>query len=269
MISFPHSKINIGLSIVSKRSDGFHNLETIFYPLSLRDALEIMPSDEIKFVQTGLKIPGRETDNLVIHAYNLLKKDYSQIKPLQIYLHKAIPVGAGLGGGSSDAARIIRLIDKLFDLHISADDMNQYASKLGSDCPFFMQDAPCFAEGRGEILKPVRLDLSEYSFLLVHPEIRIGTAWAYSMIQPAQPKYNLEESIQQPIHIWKNMIQNDFEIPVFKENPVLQEIKEKLYEYGALYAAMTGSGSTIFGIFNRASLPETFKVENASLTIIR
>lgn len=268
MISFPHAKINIGLSIVSKRPDGFHNLETVFYPLSLRDALEIIPSEEIKFVQTGLKIPGREMDNLVISAYNLLKKNYPELKPLEIHLHKAIPVGSGLGGGSSDAAGIIQLIDKLFDLNISKENLDQYALELGSDCPFFMQHEPCFAEGRGEILKPVRLDLSEYSFLLVHPEIRIGTAWAYSMIHPAQSQYDLKESIQQPIHTWKNIIQNDFEIPVFKEYPELLKIKEALYECGAAYAAMTGSGSTIFGIFDKSTLPETFKFENAKQTRI-
>ncbi len=269
MISFPHAKINIGLSIVSKRPDGYHNLETVFYPLPLRDALEIIPSEEIKFIQSGLKIPGRDTDNLVIHAYNLLKREYPQIKPLEIHLLKAIPIGAGLGGGSSDAAVIIRLINKLFNLRISGEEMNQYALELGSDCPFFMQDAPCFAEGRGEILKPVRLDLSEYSFLLVHSEIRIGTAWAYSRIQTSRPKYDLTKSIQQPVHDWMNIIQNDFEIPVFKGYPELLKIKEKLYEHGAVYAAMTGSGSTIFGIFKKSVLPISFEVENASLTIIR
>jgi 4-diphosphocytidyl-2-C-methyl-D-erythritol kinase len=268
MISFPHSKINIGLSIVSKRPDGYHNLETVFYPLPLRDALEIIPSEEIKLIQTGMKIPGKEMDNLVIHACNLLKKDFPQIKPLEIYLLKAIPIGAGLGGGSSDAAGIIRLINKLFDLRISVGEMNQYALELGSDCPFFMQDEPCFAEGRGDILKPVRLDLSEYSFLLVHPEIRIGTAWAYSMIKPAQPKYDLKESIRQPVHAWMNIIQNDFEIPVFTEYPELLKIKEKLYEHGAIYASMTGSGSTIFGIFKKSALPLSFEIENAKQTRI-
>lgn len=268
MISFPHAKINIGLSILSKRPDGYHNLETVFYPLPLRDALEIIPSEEINFVQTGLKIPGKETDNLVIHAYNLLKKDYPQIEPLKIYLFKAIPIGAGLGGGSSDAAGIIRLINKLLDLAISLEQMNRYALELGSDCPFFMQDAPCFAEGRGEILKPVPLDLSEYSFLLIHPEIRIGTAWAYSMIKPALSKYDLKASIQQPIEDWMNIIQNDFEIPVFTEYPELLKIKEKLYEYGAAYASMTGSGSTIYGIFKKSTLPVSFEVENAKQTRI-
>ncbi len=268
MISFPHAKINIGLSIISKRSDGYHNLETIFYPLPLKDALEIIPSEKLKFVQTGFKIPGSETDNLVIKAYYLLKKNYPQIKPLEIHLHKAIPAGAGLGGGSSDAAEIVRLIDNLFDLHISTAVLNKYALELGSDCPFFIQHAPCFAEGRGEILKPVGLDLSDYSFLLVHPEIRIGTAWAYSIIQPSRPKYDLKESIQQPIQIWVKIIQNDFEIPVFAKYPELLKIKENLYENGAVYAAMTGSGSAIFGIFEKAKLPENFAVENASLTII-
>jgi 4-diphosphocytidyl-2-C-methyl-D-erythritol kinase len=268
MISFPHAKINLGLSILSKRPDGFHNLETIFYPLPLRDAVEIIPSDETRFIRTGLEVPGNDSENLVLRAYHLLYKKYPQIAPLEIYLHKAIPVGAGLGGGSSDAAEIIQLINRFFDLKIPSGQLFEYALNLGSDCPFFMQSAPCFATGRGEILEPVSLDLSGYSLLLVHPEIRINTAWAFLNIRPSVPKFNLKECISKPIQDWIKTIRNDFETPVFEAHLSLQKIKELLYASGALYASMTGSGSTIFGIFNKSELPEiTF--ENATLSLIR
>ena len=269
MISFPHAKINLGLSIVSKRPDGFHNLETIFYPLPFRDVLEIIPSAEPGFYPTGLVIPGKTNDNLVLRAYQMLKKNYPQIYPLDIYLHKSIPMGAGLGGGSSDAACMIQLLDRFFGLNISPEELNIYALKLGSDCPFFMQSAPCFASGRGEMLDPLALDLSEFSFLLVHPEILIETAWAFSRIQPANPKYNLKESVLQPIQNWGKIIQNDFETPVFEAHPSLKIIKDRLYAYGALYAALSGSGSTIFGIFKKATLPDCFAFENAGHTVIR
>ena len=268
MISFPHAKINLGLSIVSKRPDGFHNLETIFYPLPFRDVLEIVPSEEIRFHQTGLSIPGRSGDNLVLLAYQLLQEKYPQITPLEIHLHKAIPIGAGLGGGSSDAACIILLINQFFDLNISSKQLDVYAMELGSDCAFFMQSAPCIARGRGDILEPVPLDLSEYSFLLIHPEIKIETAWAYSKIKPVSPEYDLKESILLPIQKWVKTIHNDFELPVFEVYPGLRKIKEQLYASGAIYAAMTGSGSTIFGIFNKSALPVYFEVENARQTRI-
>lgn len=269
MISFPHAKINLGLSVISKRPDGFHNLETVFYPIPLRDALEIIPSNENRFFQTGLQIPPGKEDNLVMVAYQLLKKKYPQIPSLEIHLHKSIPLGAGLGGGSSDAAESLKLIDNLLDLHIPGKEMDDYALKLGSDCPFFIQSSPCIAKGRGEILEPVSLDLSVYSILLVHPEIRIETAWAYSKIKPALPENDLKESIQQPVQNWVNTIHNDFELPVFEVYPALRKIKEKLYMYGAIYAAMTGSGSTIFGIFKKSELPVSFEVGNASFTNIR
>ncbi len=269
MISFPHAKINLGLSVISKRPDGFHNLETVFYPLLLRDALEIIPSKENWFFQTGLQIPPGKEDNLVMIAYQMLKKKYPQITPLEIHLHKSIPLGAGLGGGSSDAAETLKLINNLFDLHIPGKEMDDNALKLGSDCPFFMQSSPCIARGRGEILEPVSLDLSAYSILLVHPEIRIETAWAYSMIKPALPENDLKKSILQPVQNWANTIRNDFESPVFEVYPAIRKIKEKLYMSGAIYAAMTGSGSTVFGIFKKSELPDSLEVENARQTVIR
>jgi 4-diphosphocytidyl-2-C-methyl-D-erythritol kinase len=255
MISFPHAKINLGLSIVSKRPDGFHNLETIFYPLPIRDVLEIIPSEKTRFLPTGLEIPGEIGDNLVMRAYQLLKSDFPIIGPLTIYLHKTIPMGSGLGGGSSDAAAMLYLMNGLFNLEISSAELSLYALKLGSDCPFFMQSHPCFASGRGEKLEPVALDLSAYSFLLIHPEIRVDTAWAFSKIKPLATGADLRKDIFKPVETWAGIIRNEFEIPVFGFHPVLKQIKEKLYESGAIYAAMTGSGSTVFGIFQKGSKP--------------
>jgi 4-diphosphocytidyl-2-C-methyl-D-erythritol kinase len=265
MISFPHAKLNLGLSIVSKRPDGFHNLETVFYPLPIRDILEIVPSEKTRFITTGLDIPGKKDNNLVLLAYQQLKKNYPKITALEIHLHKAIPPRAGLGGGSSDAVGILQLINRFFELKIAKKELDAHALELGSDCPFFMQPASCFASGRGEILDPLPLDLSVYSFLLIHPDIRIETAWAFSKIKPASPKYDLKENILQPIQNWNKTIHNDFETPVFEAYPTLQKIKQRLYADGALYASMTGSGSTIFGIFNKSDLPE-IEIENAVQT---
>jgi 4-diphosphocytidyl-2-C-methyl-D-erythritol kinase len=268
MISFPHAKINLGLSVVSKRPDGFHNLETIFYPLPIRDILEITPSEETRIILSGQMIPGDAHDNLVLRAYHLLKKNHPAITPLEINLYKAIQSGAGMGGGSSDAAGIIKLISHFFDLDLPVEQLNAYALELGSDCPFFMQSAPCFASGRGEILDPLLLDLSRYAFILIHPEIRIETAWAFSRIKPAFPKYDLKETILQPIQNWVHLIHNDFEVPVFEAYPLLHSIKKHMYASGAIYAAMTGSGSTIFGIFDKLTLP-VMNFENMRQSIIR
>jgi 4-diphosphocytidyl-2-C-methyl-D-erythritol kinase len=255
MISFPHAKINLGLNILSKREDGYHNLETVFYPIAIRDALEIVPSDTTKIILTGLKITGNPEDNLILRAYQVIKENYPSVSPLEIHLHKAIPMGAGLGGGSSDAAEMILLMNHYFNLQIPEQEKKNYAARLGSDCPFFLHSDPCFAKGRGEILEPVKLDLSSYSILLIHPDIQVKTDWAYSRIKPGDPVQSLKESILQPVYNWPHLIFNDFELPVFEEYPQLRKIKDDLYTAGALYAAMSGSGSTIFGIFNRSELP--------------
>jgi 4-diphosphocytidyl-2-C-methyl-D-erythritol kinase len=268
MISFPHAKINLGLIIQAKRPDGFHNLETIFYPLPIRDVLEIIPSNSTRLITSGLDLAGDPEENLVLRAFRLLKSDYPSIPTLDIYLHKAIPMAAGLGGGSSDAAEILKMVNRFFDLNIPPARLYNYALSLGSDCPFFMQPAPCFATGRGEILEPLPLDLSAFSFLLVHPKISIGTAWAYSKIQLSGSENDLKTSILEPIQNWKKTIQNVFEGPVFAAHPSLQKIKTRLYDAGALYASMTGSGSTIFGIFEKENLPEIL-FDNAITTHIR
>ena len=268
MIGFAHSKLNLGLSIVSKRPDGFHNLETIFYPLPLHDVVEIVSSAEDRFISTGLKVSDNEADNLVLRAYYLLKKKYPQISALEIHLHKAIPIGAGMGGGSSDAAKVIQLIDRFFDLDIPPAQLLAFALELGSDCPFFMQSKAVFASGRGEILEQVELDLTAYSFLLIHPETHINTSWAFSKIKAASPKYNLRKCIQEPIQNWVKTIHNDFEQPVFEAYPQLLEIKNQLYDSGAIYASMTGSGSTLYGIFNKSAFRK-IDVEKASQSFLR
>ena len=267
MIAFPHAKINLGLSITSKRPDGFHNLETIFYPIPLREVVEIVPSPEPRFVPTGFEVPGKEADNLVIRAYKLLKKNFPKTGDLDIYLHKAIPLGSGLGGGSSDAAAVLQLISRYFNLEISSSRLAGYALELGSDSPFFMQSSPCFATGRGEILEPVSLDLSGYSLLLIHPEIRIETGWAFSAVKPGAPPSDLKKSILGPVENWTATIRNDFEEPVFQVYPSLQKIKKKLYAAGTLYASMTGSGSTIYGIFKKGTVP-VIEIEQAKQTLI-
>jgi 4-diphosphocytidyl-2-C-methyl-D-erythritol kinase len=267
MIVFPHAKINLGLSVISRRADGFHNLETIFYPLPICDVLEIVPSKETHLVASGLAIPGLPSNNLVIRVHQLLKTNYQQVGDLAIHLHKTIPTGAGMGGGSSDAMAILLAMDSYFHLNISPEDLKAYALELGSDCPFFLQRFPCFASGRGEILEPLRLDLSGYSLLLIHPEIHMETSRAFTRIHPRKPVFPLKKSILLPITEWKDVIQNDFEIPVFEEYPSLRMIKEKLYHAGALYAAMTGSGSTIYGIFKKSGIPP-ISVEHAVQTPI-
>jgi 4-diphosphocytidyl-2-C-methyl-D-erythritol kinase len=256
MIRFPHAKINLGLAVIDKRPDGFHNLETIFYPIPLKEVLEIVPSSEFSFIQSGLKIKGTAGENLVVRAYNLLKSEFSAVESVDIILHKAIPMGAGLGGGSSDAAETLLALDKMFNLKISPVRLNSLALQLGSDCPFFLQSKPVFASGRGENLKPVSIDLSSYTLLLVHPGQKIDTAWAYSKVIPGKQALDLMEIIQKPVDTWKTLLKNDFETPVFNSHPQLRMIKEKLYDSGAIYASMTGSGSTIFGIFHKGKLPE-------------
>jgi 4-diphosphocytidyl-2-C-methyl-D-erythritol kinase len=253
MVSFPNCKINIGLNIVEKRQDGFHNLETIFYPLPLNDIIEALPAndskDQINFTQSGKNIDGDTSNNLCIKAYELLKKDYPRLPPIQLHLHKNIPMGAGLGGGSADGAFTLQLLNTKFSLGISQLKLAEYSLTLGSDCPFFILNKACFASGRGEQLQLVNLSLADYRFALVHPGIHISTAFAFKQIVPTKPHLSLDKLILQPIETWKDSIVNDFEAPVFKLHPVLKTIKDNLYSQGAVYASMSGSGSAIYGIF--------------------
>lgn len=258
MITFPCAKINLGLNIVSKREDGYHNLETVFYPIPLCDALEIkymgekFPSD----VDCDLKITGNAVDcdeqsNLVVKAYNLLAADY-QLPRVHAHLYKHIPSQAGLGGGSSDAAFMIRLLDERFRLNIGNPEMERYAAKLGADCAFFIEAEPSYAEGIGDVLMPVdgpKGNLAGYYLAVVKPDVAVSTKDAYAAITPKKPEKCCRDIVRQPIETWKDELVNDFEEPIFKMHPVLASIKEKLYEQGAVYAAMSGSGSALFGIF--------------------
>lgn len=254
MICFPSCKINLGLRITQKRADGFHALETVFFPISIKDALEIIIEPDtsaapITFTSSGLAINGDPSDNLCFKAYGLLKKDYPSIPNIKMHLHKKIPMGAGLGGGSSDGAFTLVTLNQLFNLQLSEQALLNYALQLGSDCPFFIINTPAFATGRGEILTPTKVDLSGYSIVIVNPGIAISTKLAFSLITPKIPDNNVAAVIQQPISTWKDVLINDFEQPIFNSFPELANIKETLYQKGAAYASMTGTGSTVYGIF--------------------
>lgn len=270
MIVFPCAKINLGLNIVSEREDGYHNLETVFYPIPLYDALEIKYMDE-KFpsdVPCDLKVTGNAVDcdeqfNLVCRAYNLLAEDYT-LPRIHTHLVKRIPSQAGLGGGSSDAAFMIRLLDERFRLNIGNPEMERYAARLGADCAFFISAQPAYAEGIGERLMPADVpegNLDGYYLAVVKPDVEVSTAEAYHAIKPKRPAKCCRDIVRQPIETWKAELVNDFEEPVFKQHPILADIKHKLYDLGASYASMSGSGSAIYGIFKHKSLQveETFK----------
>ncbi|MEP6616512.1 MAG: 4-(cytidine 5'-diphospho)-2-C-methyl-D-erythritol kinase [Ginsengibacter sp.] len=252
MITFPNCKINLGLHILRKRDDGYHDLDTFFYPVGLCDILEIIhsPSASIEFVCTGLPFSSEST-NLCVLAFHVMKKDFPSIGGIQMHLHKVIPIGSGLGGGSADAAFVITMMNKLFDLQLTKNQMLEYASQLGSDCAFFMINRPAYASGRGELLSRSMIDLSSYKIVLVNPGIMISTSWAFSKVEPAVPEVLVQDILQQSIAHWKKQLKNDFEFPVFAEYPMIKEIKEDLYRQGALYASLSGSGSTVFGIFEK------------------
>ena len=251
MVSFPNCKINLGLKILRRREDGFHDLETVFYPLPLFDVLETIPSPELQFTATGRSIPGDSGTNLAIRAWQLLRHDFPGLPAVHIHLHKQIPIGGGLGGGSSDAAFLLLSLNRQFQLGLGPDRLAGYAAQLGSDCAFFLINQPCLGEGRGERLDPVQVDLSGYSFLLVDPGIHISTAEAFSRCVPNEKGASLRTLIAQPVDKWRHSLVNDFEAALFGEYPVLRDIKETLYEKGARYAAITGSGSCLYGIFEK------------------
>jgi len=262
MIQFPNCKINLGLSILEKRLDGYHALETVFYPVALQDNLEILShpittqavGDElpqVQFSSSGIPVPGDLMNNLCIKAYHLLKKDFPFIGPIQMHLHKNIPMGAGLGGGSSDGTKALEMMNELFNLQLTELQKINYAAQLGSDCPFFVINQACHATGRGEILSPIQCDLSPYQIILIHPGIHISTAWAFSQLIPHTKAQSIASIIQTPIENWKDHLINDFEKPVFEAHPLLKSIKQSLYDQGALYASMSGSGSSLFGIFTK------------------
>lgn len=263
LIVFPNCKINLGLRIIRKRPDGFHDLQTIFYPLPLHDILEIIKDNtsgkrtDIAFSVSGLEIQGKPEDNLCVQAFSLLKKDFPTLPPPAIHLHKKIPTGSGLGGGSSDAAFTLMLLNDLYHLQLSREHLVQYALTLGSDCPFFIMNEPCYAQSRGESLETIDLDLSAYTIVLVYPGIHISTAWAFSTLHPLEREKHLQDLIGLPVEQWKAVLENDFEKPVFEIYGELKEARDRLYQQGALYAGLSGSGSTLFAIFS--SKPDELK----------
>jgi 4-diphosphocytidyl-2-C-methyl-D-erythritol kinase len=248
MIGFANAKINLGLNVLYKRADGFHELESVFYPVNIFDSLEILDADELKFSVYGIEIPGDANDNLCIKAFNLLKAEFN-ISNVHIHLLKNIPFGAGLGGGSSDAALTLKMLNQKFDLNLSDAQLETYAAQLGSDCAFFIKNSAQLATGRGEILKPIDLDLNKKSFLLIKPNFGISTKEAYANIRTNDKNESNEQIVLDRVEDWQGRLKNDFEEALFPKYPVLAEIKNQLYEQSAIYAAMSGSGSTMFGIF--------------------
>ena len=254
MISFPPCKINLGLAVLAKRSDGYHDLETCFFPIPWTDILEIIPSTSISFSSSGNPIPGDTATNLCLLAYQRLAADYN-LPPVTIHLHKVIPMGAGLGGGSSDGAHTLRLLNSLFELHLSTEKLLMYAASLGSDCSFFIHDKAMIGNGRGEILSPTTVSLAGKFIVLAKPPIHVSTAEAYAGVIPAIPTLRVENVLlEHPIAEWKTLLKNDFEASVFKKYPAIESIKNSLYAAGAVYSSMSGSGSTVFGIFDRETI---------------
>jgi 4-diphosphocytidyl-2-C-methyl-D-erythritol kinase len=262
VLSFPNCKINLGLNILQKRADGYHEIQTVFYPLQFCDILELIQqtnaliSIDIEINMSGISIKDSNRKNLCVKACELLKKDFGNLPAINMHLHKSIPPGSGLGGGSSDGAFTIMLLNKKFNLGLAAEKMIGYAAQLGSDCPFFIINKPCYASGRGEILENINLNLSAYQFVLVYPGIHISTQWAFSQLtERLTQTAGILNILQRPVESWKEALKNDFEIPVFEKYPDIRNIKHTLYEKGALYASLSGSGSAVYGIFRKEENP--------------
>ena len=267
MITFPIAKINLGLNVVERRPDGYHNLQTVFYPVPLTDALEVQVMDkafpseyDCDLKVTNITIDGDEQKNLVVRAYQLLKKDFSDLPRIHTHLWKGIPTQAGMGGGSSDCAYMLLLLNQQFHLGLTDKQLIQYAAQLGADCAFFILSHPCYAEGIGEKLQPIDLSLTGYHIAVVRPDIPVPTKEAFSHIHPHYPTINCREAVMQPVETWRETLINDFEESVFALHPEIGEIKQQLYDMGATYAAMSGSGSALFGLFKEQpdSLSQAF-----------
>jgi 4-diphosphocytidyl-2-C-methyl-D-erythritol kinase len=260
MIVFPNCKINLGLHILQKRSDGFHDLETVFYPISWQDALEVVQNpvigQDLEFTTSGLPAGSLPEENTCVQAYKLLKKDFPALPSLRMHLHKVIPMGAGLGGGSSDGAFTLTLLNKKFNLGITEDQLINYALQLGSDCPFFIRNRPSYATGRGELLQDIAVDLSEYKTVVINPSIHVPTGKAFERIVPNKERVSIRDIIRSPVKEWKDTLKNDFEDSVFADYPEIRHIKEQLYRQGAVYASMSGSGSSVYGVFEKNKAPQ-------------
>ena len=255
MLTRPIAKINLGLNVVEKRPDGYHNLETVFYPVQIEDALEVYPMDpefpseyDCDLKVTNITIDGDEQRNLVVRAYNLLKADFPTLPRIHAHLYKGIPTQAGMGGGSSDCGFMITLLNQMFNLGLTDQQMIDYAARLGADCAFFILNRPCYAEGIGEKLQPINLDLKGWYLSLVRPDFPVSTREAFALIKPHHPEVNCHEVVKQPVESWRGALVNDFEGSVFAVHPELGAVKDRLYELGATYAAMSGSGSTLFAL---------------------
>ncbi len=259
MVIFPHCKINIGLQVLNKQPDGYHDIQTIFFPVPLHDALEIIEAPianpHFSFTSSGFPITVPAAKNICVKAYKAFKTAYPNLPEIHMHLHKAIPMGAGLGGGSADAAFVLKLLNEKFSAGLSDEKISALTSELGSDCVFFTQNQPCFGEGRGEILTQVSLDLSAYKILLVYPAIHINTAMAFKGIEPNKNPVDLKVAIKLPLAKWETIISNDFEKTIFPLHPILAEIKNNIYNSGAIYASMSGSGSCLYGIFEKDANP--------------
>jgi 4-diphosphocytidyl-2-C-methyl-D-erythritol kinase len=253
MITFPNAKINLGLNITERRHDGYHHLESVFYPVSLSDILEVLPSDTYSFQSTGMSIDAPPENNLVTRAYQLLAHTYI-LPPVMVHLHKSIPLGAGLGGGSSDAAYMLKMLNECFKLDLTNAELKNLASRLGADCPFFIDNQQAFVTGIGDVFSSINLQLNNYHIALVKPPVAVSTAEAYRMIVPRKAEVPVAEAIKQPVEQWKELLVNDFETPVCSMFPEIASVKEDLYNLGALYASMSGSGSAVYGLF--AEKPE-------------
>lgn len=269
MLSFPNCKINLGLHVVSKRPDGYHNLETLFLPVPLTDELEINISETNSFSQDGIPIAGASNDNLCVKAYNILRENFpNQVGNVAIHLKKNIPFGAGLGGGSADAAFTLKMLNELFSLQLSSVQLRTFAARLGADCPFFIDNQPAYATGIGDLLELFPVNLSGYALLLVKPQDAVSTKEAYSGIVPRDKRtdispVDLKAALSQPVDSWKEKVVNDFEGSVFPAHPAIAAIKQQLYDCGATYAAMSGSGSTVFGLFNCKNESSLTKAKSA------
>jgi len=260
LILFSNCKINLGLHILDKRPDGYHNLETVFYPAKWFDALEIIQNDPLKndefnLQASGINLPINKQENHCYKAYYLLKKDFPHLPSITLHLHKTIPFGAGLGGGSANAAFTLLLLNKKFRLGLNSNQLEKYALAIGSDCPFFIKNIPCLATGRGEVFFPITLALSQYKIVIINPQIHIATGWAFSQLKKRETRVSIAQAIEQPIETWKENLTNDFEEPIFEAHPEIKNIKDQLYQSGALYASLSGSGSSVFGIFNSEVQP--------------
>ncbi len=254
MLVFPNAKLNLGLYVTGQRPDGFRTLESVFVPLPWCDALELLPAAETSLTLTGRPIPGEPATNLCLRAYELLRADF-ELPPVRLHLHKIVPIGAGLGGGSADAAFALRALNEIFDLQLPPAALTDYARRLGSDCAFFITNKPVLAREKGDVFDDITLDLAGTACKVVYPGLHIGTAEAYARVTPRAPRHALREALAQPLDTWRHTVSNDFEEALTPAYPVLAEIKQQLYGAGAAYASLSGSGSAVYGLFPGLEMP--------------